>query len=96
MEINIGLSEEEKLDLEKLIDDFQEVESSSDDTASLSIDDQIKALNNRMAQLSQLILSLDRRMKPLYEIVRLSLEKNEILNQRIKTIIDSLRSGEPL
>jgi len=92
----MGLSEEEKLDLEKLISDFQQAGSKSDATSSLPIDDQIEALNNRMAQLSQLILTIDRRMKPLYEIVCLSLEKNEILNQRINAIIDSLRSGEML
>ncbi len=92
----MGLSEEEKSDLEELISDFQEEGSQSDNTASLPINDQIEALNNRMAQISQLILTIDRQMKPLYEIVRLSLEKNEILTQRINAIIDSLRSGEPL
>ena len=37
-----------------------------------------------------------KRMKPLYEIIRLTYQKSEILNERINTIIESLGSGETL
>jgi hypothetical protein len=97
-EINMGLSEEEKHDLEKMIGDFQKertiVTSSRQESASLQ--DQIDAINKRLAYLTSMFLTLDKRMAPLNEIIRLTFQKSEILNQRINTLIESLRSGEPL
>jgi hypothetical protein len=92
---NIGLSEEEKRDLERMIGDFQQSRS-IDPADEDSIQNQIDAINKRMAYLTTMFLTLDRRMNPLYEITRLLLEKSEILNQRIDAIIDSLRSGDSL
>ena len=43
-----------------------------------------------------MFLNLDRRIKPLYETIRLTYQKSEILNQRINALIDSIRMGEPL
>ena len=96
-EFNIGLSEEEKRDLEKMIGEFQtdrHLDPASADTAS--IQKQIDAINKRLAYLTSMFLTIDRRMKPLYETVRLTFHKSELINQRIDAIIDSLRSGEPL
>lgn len=93
--LDIGLSEEEKHDLEKMIGEFQQSRG-IDHLAEDSIQSQIEAINKRMAYLTTMFLAMDRRMKPLYEIVRLLLEKSDILNQRMNAIIDSLRSGEPL
>lgn len=96
-EFNIGLSEEEKRDLEQMIGDFQsERRSVSSPTDLDSIQKQIDAINKRLAYLTSMFLALDRRMKPLYESVRLTFQKSELINERINAIIDSLRSGEPL
>ena len=95
--LNIGLSEEEKNDLEKMIDDFQKDRfplPADQDLASIQV--QIDALSKRLAYLTSMFLSIDRRMQPLYATIRLTYQKSEILNQRILAIIDSLRSGEPL
>jgi len=92
----MGLSEEEKLDLQKLIVEFKQAGTASEMGGSGAMAEDIEAMNKRMAHLTQLILTIDRRMQPLYEIVRLSLEKNQILSNRINAIIDSIRSGEPL
>ena len=95
--LNIGLSEEEKNDLEQMIGEFQQQRttfSSEPDTAALQ--KQLDALTKRIAYLTTMFLTIDRRLKPLYETVRLTYQKSEILNQRINAIIDSLRSGEPL
>lgn len=94
---NLGLSEEERRDLQHMIGEFQqERKETATDPDLVSIQNQIDAVNKRLAYLTTMFLTIDRRMKPLFETVRLTFQKSEILNQRINTIIDSLRSGEPL
>lgn len=92
---NPGLSEEEKRDLEEMIGEFQQSRDTSEPGLE-TIQQQIDAMNRRMAHLTTMFLTIDRRMKPLYEIIRLTIEKNEILSRKINTIIDSLRTGERL
>jgi hypothetical protein len=92
---DMGLSEEEKRDLERMIGEFQQTRAVPEPDLA-AIQTQIDAMNKRMAYLTTMFLAIDRRMKPLYEIIRLTLEKNEVLNQRVNTIIDALRSGERL
>jgi len=96
-EFNVGLSEEEKRDLEEMIEDFQKSRTSEepgDDIAALK--QRLDTVNDRLANVTQMILTFDQRIKPLNEILRLTFEKSEILNQRINTLIDSIRTGEPL
>jgi hypothetical protein len=96
-ELNIGLSEEEKDDLEEMIGQFQKGRCGTrppDDFETIQA--QIDAINQRLANLSNMFLNLDRRIKPLYETIRLTYQKSEILNQRINTLIDSIRMGERL
>jgi uncharacterized membrane protein YgaE (UPF0421/DUF939 family) len=90
-----GLSEDEKRDLEQMIGDYQQSRENGRKEEE-SIQKQIDALQKRMAYLTSMFLSMDRRMKPLYESIRLLAEKSEVLNQRIDTIIDAMRSGDPL
>ena len=95
--LNIGLSEEEKKDLEKMIGEFQQKRAPLEGEPDLvDLQNQIDALSKRLAYLTSMFLSIDRRMQPLYATVRLTYQKSEILNQRIHAIIDSLRSGEAL
>jgi hypothetical protein len=95
--INIGLSEEEKHDLETMIGQFQMERSASDPVTDIAtVQKQIEAINNRMEYLSNMFLTIDRRMKPLYEIVRLTFEKSELLDRRINALIASIRTGDPL
>lgn len=96
-EFDIGLSEEEKSDLETMIGEFQKTRDSLNPASDPgSLQKQIEKMNKRMAYLTSMFLTLDRRMKPLYETIRLTYEKSELLNQRINAIIESLRSGGPL
>jgi len=97
LELNAGLSDEEKHDLEQMIIDFQK-ERGADDSPpdGVSVQQQIDTINERLTHLSQMFLTLDRQIKPLYEAIRLTYQKSEILNQRIKTLITSIRTGEPL
>ena len=95
--INIGLSEEEKRDLESMIGEFQKERTVADPVTDLAtVQKQIAAINQRMAYLTGLFLTIDRRLKPLYETIRLTFEKSELLNQRINALIESMRTGDPL
>ena len=90
----MGLSDEEKHDLEEMIEEFQHTKATSEQDLT-ALQQQIETLNQRMAYLTAMFLTIDRRMKPLYEIVHLALQKVEILNERIDTIIDSMRPRKP-
>ena len=91
---SMGLSDEEKHDLEEMIEEFQHTKATSEQDLT-ALQQQIETLNQRMAYLTAMFLTIDRRMKPLYEIVHLALQKVEILNERIDTIIDSMRPRKP-
>jgi uncharacterized coiled-coil DUF342 family protein len=94
---NIGLSEEEKRDLETMISEFQMERTASDPVMDMvAVQQQIEAINKRMEYLSNMFLTIDRRLKPLYEIIRMTFEKSELLNQRINALIESIRTGDPL
>ena len=97
LEMNFGLSEEEKNDLEEMIGQFQKERSESQPAADFeTMQAQIDRINQRLEHLSSLFLSLDQRIKPLYETIRLTYQKSEVLNQRINTLINTIRMGEPL
>ena len=96
LDIDIGLSEAEKNDLEEMIGQFQKEREQGEPPLTVeNLQEQIDVINERMANLSNLFLNLDRRIKPLYETIRLTYQKSEVLNQRINTLIDSIRMGEP-
>jgi hypothetical protein len=95
--INIGLSEDEKRDLETMIGKFQMERTVADPTMDMAtVQKQIETINKRMEYLSNMFLTIDRRLKPLYEIIRMTFEKSELLNQRINALIESIRTGDPL
>ena len=96
-DLNVGLSEEEKHDLEQMIKDFQKERTSGEPHQDIaSLHQQIDTINDRLASLTQMFLTIDRQIKPLYETVRLTYQKSEVLNRRINMLINSIRTGEPL
>lgn len=96
--INPGLSKAEKDDLEKMIGQFrQEQKKACDEPVDPeAMQKQIEAINKRLAYLTKMFLTLDKRMQPLFETIRLTCQKSAILNQRIDAIIEALRNGEEL
>lgn len=97
LDFNIGLSEQEKRDLEQLIVEFQTERSRNAPANNIAeVQKQIDAINKRLAFLTNMFLTLDRRIKPLYETIRLNYQKSEILNQRISILIESMRTGESI
>ena len=91
-ELNVGLSEEEKEDLEKLIKEFKSEQPVSISGMTLEdVQDQVRSMGERLAQLSEMLLKFDKRLKSLYTILRLSYQKSEEMNERIDAIIKSIR-----
>ena len=93
-ELNVGLSEEEKADLENMIKAFKEERET--DISELSVAEmqaKLAAMNDRMIQMGESILKFDRRMKSFHEIIRLFFQKGEIMNERIGYIIESMRKA---
>jgi len=91
-EIVIGLSDEEKNDLEKMIKTFREDQSAGSSIASIEdVQKQIGSISENLAQLGGMLLKFDEKMKSFYEIIHLYFKKDEILNQRIDDIVKIMK-----
>ena len=91
-EITIGLSDAEKDDLEEMIKAFREKQSAAPETpASEDIQKKIMSLTENLAQYGDILLKFDAKLKLLYGILRLSDQKNRILDQRIKAALELLK-----
>lgn len=96
-EIFVGLSDGEKKDLEELITSFKEKESSArPDPSAEEVQNQIKSMSANLAHFGEILLKFDAKMKSFYEILRLSHEKSEIMNQRIDRIIEIIKDPKDL
>jgi hypothetical protein len=93
IELNVGLSDGEKKDLEKLIAAFRENQSSAPpDKSAEDVHSQIKSMSAKLAQFGDILLKFDTKIKSFYEILLLSYKKSEMMNQRIDTIIEIMRN----
>jgi hypothetical protein len=91
-ELNVGLSDEEKADLENMIKAFKEERAAVIAEPSFAeVQDKLNAMSDRMVQLGETILKFDRRMTSFHEIIRLFFEKSEVMNERIGFIIATLK-----
>jgi hypothetical protein len=93
IELNVGLSDGEKKDLEKLIAAFRENKSSAPpDKSAEDVHSQIKSMSAKLAQFGDILLKFDTKIKSFYEILLLSYKKSEMMNQRIDTIIEIMKN----
>jgi len=93
-ELNVGLSEEEKADLESMIQAFKEERAAAVSDPSLAeVQEKLDAMSDRMIQMGETILKFDRRMSAFHEIIRLFFKKSEIMNERIGYVIESMRNS---
>jgi hypothetical protein len=91
-EIMVGLSDEEKKDLEELITSFKEKEPSAPPNSSdEDVYNQINSTSAKLVHFGEVLLKFDVKMKSFYEILRLSHKKSEIMNHRIDTVIEIMR-----
>ena len=89
-EIDFSLSDEEKNDLDRMIQDFNQKRNAQIERTDIDIvDQQLKAMQDRFDQLSDVILKMNDRVDSLYEILRLMYQKSEILDAHIKDLRDA-------
>ena len=95
--LDVGLSEAEKDDLTKLIGEFHR--NRPEETLGESrepIQAQMDKITRRLADLGEMVLTIDRHMATLDEVMRLSHQKSELLNQRLDAVIAALKKGRML
>jgi len=87
---DLGLSDEEKADLESMISDFS-ADRPDQAISAPNIDMQDKAdeLHKKFSQMGEIVLKINKRMDAFYEIVQLIHQKSEIMNKRIDMLIES-------
>jgi hypothetical protein len=92
-----GLSEAEKDDLEKMIGEFHRDRSkNAPGEAGVPTQAQMASLTRRLADLADSVLTIDRQMAALVEVIGLSHQKSELLNQRLDAVIAALKKGRML
>jgi len=95
MSWNVGLADEERRDLEHLIDAFKEDRfSASPQATPEEMQKQVAAMKEKMIRMSAMLLDLDKRMRSLYEVFRLFHKKSEMLNQRINDVVQLVKIGK--
>ncbi|MBN2517059.1 MAG: hypothetical protein JXC33_13630 [Deltaproteobacteria bacterium] len=92
-EFSVGLSDEEKEDLENLIKAYRNEQFHLSPDADIEdIQRQFAIVTEQITRVSEIMLRFDKRMKSFYEIVRLSTQKSESMNERINTIVKYIKS----
>ena len=95
MDLNIGLAEEERKDLENLIGVLRDEEFSlSPNEATEDLQKQVTFLKEKITRMSVVLLDLDKKMHSLYEIVRLFYRKTEVMNERINDVIKLVKTDK--
>ena len=95
MDLNIGLAEEERKDLENLVGVFKDERfSPSLNAAPEALQKQIAFLKEKMTRMSVVLLDLDKKMRSLYEVIRLFYTKTEVMNERINDVIKLVKTDK--
>jgi hypothetical protein len=90
-----GLSREERDDLDRLIKGLKEEQPPAVSQAVITeLEKQVKAMRNRIIQLSKLAKQHDKKIKSYSEIMRLFFKKSELMNERIDAITSTRKGGK--
>ena len=90
---DLGLSDEEKADLESMISDFSADRSTQSASApDIDLQDKVDELHKKFSQMGEVVLKINKRMDAFYEIIQLIHQKSEIMNKRIDMLIESTPS----
>ena len=88
MSWDVGLADEERKDLENLIEAFQvDRSSTSPQEKPEELQKQMTAMKEKMTLMSAMLLDLDKKTRSLYEVLRLFHKKTEVMNQRISDVV---------
>ena len=92
-----GLTDAEKEDLEMMFGEFRRQRRGASDTVSdVPPQTRVEDITQRLADLTEMLLAMDRRMGSLVEIIRLSHQKSELMGQRLDAVIAALKKGHKL
>jgi hypothetical protein len=92
---SMEISAAEKDDLEKMIGAFRRQRPQvPENRPKEPFQDQLDRLHKKLADLTDRIAYIDRRMEPLVEVVRLSQQKTEMLNRRLDAVIEALKEKD--
>jgi len=95
VDLNIGLAEEERKDLENLVGVFKDERfSPSLDATPEELQKQIAFLKEKMTRMSVVLLDLDKKMRSLYKVIRLFYTKTEVMNERINDVIKLVKTDK--
>lgn len=95
MSWDVGLADEERKDLENLIEAFQADRSStSPQDKPEELQKQMTAMKEKMTLMSAMLLDLDKKTRSLYEVLRLFHKKTEVMNQRISDVAKLINIGK--
>jgi len=87
---DLGLSDEEKADLESMISDFSSDRSDQPASApDIDLQDKVEELHQKFSQMGEIMLKINKRMDAFYEIVQLIHQKSEVMNKRVDMLIES-------
>ena len=90
---DLGLSDEEKADLENMISDFSaELSTRPASAPDSDLQDKVDELHRKFSQMGEIILKINKRMDAFYEIIQLIHRKSEIMNKRMDVLIESTPS----
>jgi hypothetical protein len=96
-EMNIGLSEAEKSDLEEMIRVFRKMPSDIPEAHDpKDVYNQILSISENLGQYAEILLKMDKKIKLLYGMLRLSDQKTRIMNQRIDAVMELLKGQKIL
>lgn len=92
---SMEISAAEKDDLEKMIGAFRRQRPPASQTSPKEpFQDQLDRIDQKLADLTDMILHINRRMEPLAKVVRLSQQKTERLNRRLDAVIEALKQKD--
>ena len=92
-EFSIGLSAEERTELEQLITVLRtDKQADTAEIFAFTSEHDLKFLQEQVSRCSEIILNFDARLKSLFDIVCLFYEKSTIMKERINTIADTINS----
>ncbi|HPE07056.1 MAG TPA: hypothetical protein P5347_03690 [Smithellaceae bacterium] len=95
MSWDVGLADEERKDLENLIEAFQvDRSSTSPQEKPEELQKQMTAMKEKMTLMSAMLLDLDKKTRSLYEVLRLFHKKTEVMNQRISDVAKLINIGK--
>ena len=88
----VGLTDAHKNELEKMVQGLRRTKQETGHGENRdAVASQLERITGRLADLTEIVLALERQFTPLLEIVHLSHEKSEVLSRRLDAVIAAMQ-----